>query len=885
MTKGGVETLDAILESPDDATPREGETAPEAKAALPREHLSPLWEREWAAWRWVCVRGAGFDSSRVLALGFEKCASAADSAAESEAAAERERAGVLNVIERLRQDAGPGGGPDRHDPLVRAGRRIRKGKLPGPSEAATLPPEAADAVARLRAARERAGAARSEYEEQFRAASIATSNAIREVAADERFREAVLWQNRRALHTGVDALSRLPQSAEPSKQQRHFERLVATYLQRYCVKNDTIGFFGPVGWARVVPDAPGIRFSVGENFLAARTVYFEGWALDELVRSRGSSPGLLPWIAPRRSPFVDVDVEALTLYVPAQPPARLPAPFVTALALCDGAHTAREVARDLLSQPSSGFQHERQVYQVLAALRDRGLIFWSLEMPWTPDAPSNWHLEANLHRLLPRIEDEAARRPLEEALAEMEHGRDEVAEASGDTSALDAALGRLERKFFALTGVEATRNAGQTYAGRTLVYEDCRRALDAEIGEQLLAELGKPLSLLLQSARWFTYEAGRAYRLAFRQVYEELARRGGGAVVDAVSFWRGVQPLLFGERQRVASQVVDEFQRRWAEALRLPEGATRADYEIEDLRPRVRALFDAPRAGWQSARYHSPDVMLAADSAEAVRRGDFLFVMGELHMGVNTLGNLLFLGQHPRPQELFDALDADMREPRLVPLLPKNWPGLTTRTRSGLVSPKDYRLQMSADAPAPEGARVLPIGSLVVEEQGGELYAATRDGRLRFEVVEAFGDALSSITANDFKPLGALPHSPRVTLGRLVIARETWRSAASGMGFAFEKREADRFIGARRWAASLGVPRFAFARAAVEVKPVYVDFASPSYVEGLSKLVRRAAEAGEERAPVTVSEMLPGPGQYWLEDSVGLRYTSELRVAALDLTR
>ena len=880
--------LDKIGSAPKGAASAAGDSRAGGEGAALPAHLAPLWGREWAAWRWVCVRGAGFAASRVLELGAEGCASAADRAVQSESAAALARCLALEHFERIRAGAGREGGPDRHDPLVRTARRLRKGKLPEPAESDSLPHEAAAAVERLRAASERAAAERVEYECEFRAATATASHAIRETAADERFREAVLWQNRGALHTGLDALLRLSPSAAPSKQQRHYEQMVATYLQRYCVKNDTIGFFGPVGWARVVPGGARLKLRLGKNLLDSRTVYFEGWALDALVRARGSDPALLPWVAPRRSPHIDVDAESLTLHVPAQPPTRLPAPFIAALSLCDASRTAREVASELLRRPAAGFREEAQVYQVLAALRDRGLISWSLEMPWTPNAPAEWHLEENLRRLLRRVGDAATRHPLEEALAALERGRDEVAAAAGEPVRLDAALGRLEEKFSALTGAEATRNAGRTYAGRGLVYEDCRRDLDAELGEQLLAELGEPLSLLLQSARWLTHETAGAYRLAFRQVYDKLARRAGGPAVDAVSFWHGVQPLLFGERQRVANRMVAEFQRRWAEALRLPEGARRADYTVEELRPRVCALFDAPRAGWQSARYHSPDVMIAAESAEAVRRGDYLFVMGELHLGVNTLGNLLFLGQHPAPEQLFDAFDMDMREPRLVPLLPKTWPGLTTRTRSGLVSPKDYRLQLSADAPAPAGARALPIGSLLVEEQCGELYVVTRDRSLRFEVVEAFGDALSSITANDFKPVGPLPHSPRVTVGRLVVARETWRFAAPDIGFAFEKSEAERFLGARRWAAAHGLPRSAFARVAVEVKPVYVDFASPTYVELLAKLVRRAAEAAgsasAESTRVTLSEMLPGPDRCWLEDSAGRRYTSELRIAALDLT-
>src|SRR5262245_55024735 len=71
---------------------------------------------------------------------------------------------------------------------------------------------------------------------------------LREVARMPRFREALLWQNRMVVHTGIEALLRRPASVATSKA-RGYEQLVASYLQRYCVKNDTIGFFGPVGWA------------------------------------------------------------------------------------------------------------------------------------------------------------------------------------------------------------------------------------------------------------------------------------------------------------------------------------------------------------------------------------------------------------------------------------------------------------------------------------------------------------------------------------------------------------------------------------------------------------------------------------------------------------
>ena len=72
-----------------------------------------------------------------------------------------------------------------------------------------------------------------------------------------------------------------------------------------------------------------------------------------------------------------------------------------------------------------------------------------------------------------------------------------------------------------------------------------------------------------------------------------------------------------------------------------------------------------------------------------------------------------------------------------------------------------------------------------------------------------------------------------------------------------------------------------FARVSFEMKPVYVDFESPVSVDVLAKFLRRGAKESSEML-VTVTEMLPTPRQCWLTDAEGKRYTSELRVIAVN---
>lgn len=112
------------------------------------------------------------------------------------------------------------------------------------------------------------------------------SGRLQAVAADPRFREAVTWQNRAAVHTAIDKVA----SASPTSgsKQRQREELVASYWQRYCSKNDTIGFFGPLAWATMVTDgaALAVRGGGGE---VDRSVHFEAWCFEVLADTLGVS--------------------------------------------------------------------------------------------------------------------------------------------------------------------------------------------------------------------------------------------------------------------------------------------------------------------------------------------------------------------------------------------------------------------------------------------------------------------------------------------------------------------------------------------------------------------------------------------------------------------
>lgn len=843
-------------------------TIPERSESELASHLVPLKGGQWALWRNVALRGAGFPATGVLKLGDSTCGAAANSVVAAEAELERMRSAIL---EKLKGDLKLAGKQERRS-IDKTMRRIQQGQLPESTET-----WAAD----LLAATQRLELLTQEFQAAFSSALNKTSRAIREAASDARFQEAVIWQNRAAWRRASEYLSRKDADsadqefcARTSRSRAH-EELIANYVQRYCVKNDSIGFFGPVGWATLSLDGDALTVQPGSSLVDLRSVFLESWGLDTLAATLAQNELLKPWLAPRKMPFIRLDDTSVIL--PGGSSFPISEPEAILIEACNGEDTAQDLATQLLRRIDGPFKSESEVLQGLESLQTRGLIAWTLEIPLGTNG------ERPLRKLIERFGDESLKQTALDAVSEMESSREAVAQAAGDPNALDQALNNLEETFSRLTGGAATRAAGQTYGGRTLIYEDCRRDIEISFGPEVIQALEPTLTLLLDSARWITFQISEKYRQALQKLYAEYVKKTGSRIVKGIDFWIKADRLNLEEQ---AAEVEAEFQKRWSELLALPPGATRVSYSSEELYEAVKRVFASPAPGWGGACHHSPDFMIAASDPEAVRRGDYVFVLGELHVGFNTLNTPVFSARHPRPEEIYDAIDADLPHPQLLLVVPRHSPELTARTHYDFVSPKDFRLMISHDSCGIPKSQAVPISSLVIEDSEDGLILRTLDNSLRFDLLEAFTGSLTNRMINSFSLLTPMRHTPRVTIDRVVVCREAKRFACDDLAFAFEKDEAMRFLAARRWVREQGLPRFMFVKSKLERKPFYVDMDSPVYLNILAKIVRHTKENPRTKnSLITFSEMLPGHDQAWLPDIEGNRYTSELRMVAVDLSR
>jgi hypothetical protein len=665
---------------------------------------------------------------------------------------------------------------------------------------------------------------------------------------DDTFRAALTWQNPEAVDTWAAAHAAALKAGERPKVSGHrFGHrfaVVTRYAQRYCAKNDTIGFFGPVAWGRLGGPRTGYT---GGGGIRRREVYVEVWAVQAIAAAWTADPRLRAHLPVRLDPSCTVrDGTVLRPY-------RRPHPLTADEAAILSALSAG--ADRLGALPASG--------DALESLRASGVVQVGFRVPISS------HPLDGLERQVAAIPDAGLR---EERCARIDRVRQaaRTVAAADDPdrlrAALDAAAGVLDEA----AGLPVRRPPGFAVGGRTPLYLDCRRDLDATVGDDLLDELRCPLGVLLDSARWLCGQVADVAEDALVDRYRLLAATR--AEVTLSELYMAAADLL-EPGGRLFADVVTDFQLRWWEII----GSGPVDAAV--ARRLADALFPAPRRTWAAARLHSPDVLLA-------RRvdGALAWVLGELHVALNTLESRFFSAQADDPAELVGAMAVDMAPGRVVPLFPSTARDVSSRSYPPLsLDPAGHYRYVSfgSDDGHPAGVRGTPATAITVTEQNGELVATSLADGWAAPVLECFGEHLSTVAVNLFKLRAPAARAPRVSIGSVVVCREAWRVPLTRLAEMAGRDRDPAQRGLRDWLGGLGVPRYVFARVPGDPKPFHVDLAAPPLADNLARAARRALADAPADAEVELVEMLPDPTELWLRLPGG-SYTAELRLVAVD---
>jgi hypothetical protein len=825
-------------------------------SAVLDSHLVQL-TGDWVMWRSACLRSAGFPIEHVLTL----AASASTAIVlERQRADEDEARSRTAVLDAIRDELRLADREARAE-LNRARKDLQRGRLPRIEHPSPRMAGALDEHAR--SAQRRADLDRAVHDSVAR--DLTEQRAVlRERAGDPRFHEAMVWQNR---HAAGRVHSHVLSGIDASARGRRDELLVASYVQRFCTKNETIGFFGPLCWIALRPDHAGMTITPGRRLVRDPFVQFETWALDAVAKAWTARFGLKRWLPPRRVPVLRVDGQLIVKNDGTTEP--LSVTEAAALRLADGARTADAIARQLLAGTDAAATAVEEVFGALETLEARGCITWRFELPFVGQ-------ERALDDQARAIGDPGVRDAVLDEWRTLRAARQAVTQAAGDAATVDAALEQAEQTFTQIAGVPPTRHQGQAYGSRTILRHECSRDVDVAMGDDVVASCAEPLALLLASASWLSSHVAQRLSSELDAIYDELPASASGTV-DAVAFWLALFKRWPAFTASVSGDVA-ELHDRWRQVFGpLPPGSS-VRYTAASLRPAVDAAFAGPRVPSSYCRYVSVDLQIAAQNLEDLNLGRRLHVLGEIHVG-NLLDAGLFVEGHPDRSVLRAHMDADCPETRVILVRPRTWPTLSARFSQALPMPRDVLLFVEAESHGAYAERTVPIADCIVERCDGRLMLRRRTGAPVASLAEAFRGLLAPLAAVPFSPFAEGDHVPRVTIDNLVIARESWRLELP-LECLRENDTARGVIALNEWRLARGLPRWCFVRIKTERKPMYVDFDSAILSALLLATVRRVAAAGA--STMTVSEMLPDPTHLWLQDREGLHYTSELRLVTVD---
>lgn len=624
---------------------------------------------------------------------------------------------------------------------------------------------------------------------------------------------------------------------------RAFYRRAYLYGQRLAAKNETTSFFGPLVHGRVDHAAEGIGLGPetgsGVHTTEAQTAF---WAVCELARNLGADPAVrdqLPvtWVpACRRQ--ADAEAETGTVQTSAGRRIRLSG---SPWRLVRDVNDQRSV-RDLADLAGTEVTEARAI---LDRIRQVGAVRLWPEPPSTTARPLDW--------LVGFAQQHAGGTEWPARLRELGALADRYAAAAGHHHRA-AVLAEVETAFSALTATDARRAGGQMYADRLVV------SLDAK-GDQSPVVVGGDV------ARRWEEQLTPVLDVAAR--YGELQQQVAVRLCAAVLSEAGTNSLPYDELIRrvpaaieagaltTLSDPVREFTQTYTELVR-------AGLRGQEARLSPAALATlAPSPGRD--RFVSPDLML-----ERQPDGADLLVLGELHPYVFAWGSQgLFCDDQERMLADFaaelepwggpDQLATVIRRRRHKGLVADWFPGRFVEVTS-MATDDRKRTVALADLTA-----VLVDGVPRLRAPDGELTLyAGEDDHVHLRAFAAPGVALPLIRFGDF--------APRVRVGEVIVQRARWWFSAADLGVAEVRDAATAFLAVQSLRARHGLPRFCFASAAHEPKPVGVDLDNPLAVDALLALIL----AGDGK--VSLAEMRPAPDALWLRHG-DKPVTAEFRIA------
>ncbi|MEP6820724.1 MAG: hypothetical protein ABI946_00065 [Chthoniobacterales bacterium] len=652
--------------------------------------------------------------------------------------------------------------------------------------------------------------------------------------------------------TDLDGSAALPpRNARTRERERH----LLLYLQRVCGKNDTFGAFGPSAWGTIENSASGVSFTAGTGVFE-RFTFLERWAAHSLAVALNLDSETRMEFAPRLHPNGNLQGDN---FVPAdsQPPVRLTSEQLDLVGRCDGKTPAHSLGENA---------------SLLEELADQRVLLWECEVPALDPLAfetlvrdiAQWRPGPVRARWEERVQQLAAL-PAQFAA---------TTENSARTTFMATARNLLDD-----LGPRQTGGQRSLYAAANPIAEECARDCSFVVSEEITDDLAR------DAAPWFdlwrdtyAYVASRV-AAGLRGLLASAPVQDGAVLLPAFLEHCAANRLsLTGPGMVVFAHLAfQEVKQAFREMISSRAQAPEWELTAEDC-AFVRRKFEYEK--FDEYTYPSADLQLSAESFAAIDRGDYQWVVSELHPPVALMHHALYWSCPDKPalSRAF-ASSAGQRPAVHFGFFAADFTAHTTvRYMDSLPELMTFVAPQRAN---PRWRTVRPAEVEVFVDR------FTNDVGLRTcgskEYLGSFARAW--LIPLGFHPFhfGASPHMPRLRCGRVIVQRRSWTVSVEELPPGdYRGISRDLVLAIEELRAQKDWPRYVYMRPTEatlrrsgaegrdkDTKPVFIDLESYLSLEIFHRWLVKAGE-------LEVTEMLPDPDHLCWQESDGRR-TFELR--------
>ena len=690
---------------------------------------------------------------------------------------------------------------------------------------------------------------------------------LQEICSTQKFQEAIFHQSQDdcpdSIYAAIVNFSRQNIDRNMRNQaSRRKELLAYNYLQRFCTKNETTSFFGPsfIGKFAESEKNMGLSRANGDR-IKNRKVYAAMPWLEKILDGIINDDEIFKTLKPRLAPTVYLDKRKLVDGLKSKE-YKLGRVDYQILCLLVGDNTVGKVSSEL---KKIGIDQKLIVERLRAFIKE-GLLLSGLEINRkTPEADE--YLLSKLSIIPTEAKDEWCARLKRLVELKNKFEKDDLPRRLNTILEL--------RKIFSTLLVDLETNIGKE---RRFFTEYCELNLELlDLGESIYHHLQSDIGLILDLA---CFNENKLNKLKSSLLYgwlKDNLKDGEISLKDTIlniieKKGKKYSPFAFGNMD-LSFAAVENIPQAFLDLINKNKEANLARFNREEVKISLTEYLDTSN---QPAATGC-DILICAANEEAINKGDYKIVFGEIHPMHTPLSIYKFfaetsLGGLNIVDEIKKIHRTIGKKYTLGDLLVNlddiciDFPAILEveyETRSGRIKNKasicDLKLKRKDNSV-----------SLIV--------SGKKKPVLLLAPLPYFGTMFSMISPvlSGLRSSVTKEHFPRVEIDNFVFQREQWVFLKSDLFFIrndYEKKGVDLWLDLERWRRKKRIPRQFFLKIDAPEKPIFIDFEDYFAVETFMKFTKRAKEK------MSIIEMLPGPEDLWFKDREG-RYTSEFRLIA-----